>query len=570
MPSRDVDADLERIHRQHQALKHGEKTTFLKAEADRLGVHWATLSGWLKDAFGQKRDVTRESKVPDDLVHQVALVKAQHRQLTKTSRQISTSAAMRILIDDGYEDAGTKLDPNGSIHDPDAYDLAWSTSTINRELRKRGHSDAKARTRWQADYAAQMWQIDGSRSKYFQIVRPIERDGEIVDWVCRVTDRELHYKDESTRLRTWIVQAVDDHSRARLFRYYAAAGESGTLWSQFMRFALQRGADDHPMRHVPERIYADNGSPMAAGSEFTALVDALGIETEASEAYNSAARGKVERGFRTIWQTFEAVVSTRYARNQGRKPMIRLSKINEMAHAFAQSQLQRPHPWTPTVTRGAVYRQSILRRSREVDAWPKTVDVDVLDLATRRWTRTVTAAREISIDGIVFEAPGYAAKQKVQAYRSVSGEWMAELLTGPRIGKVFRIEPYVPAALHEWERRQKNSYQETMDTEAKNSFRDLSAAQGDGDIRQMDAKDHTIEPTGPVIHADEDEGKLTVLDARSIAGRLLRNQFDIHQQQVNRILNAIQERGGFTAGMTTEDVDNLVSSIAQGVRKTGS
>ena len=558
--------DLDRIHSTWQGLPHGQRGAFLQSEADRIDITKSTLYRAMQDHFGKKRDGGgRTPQIPDDLIERIALKKGIHSEITKSNRELSTEDARQMLIEEGDDEAAD-----------------WSVSAINDGLRRHGYRIPKVRRRWQADYALQLWQIDSSRSKYFQIEDPIWRDGRIADWACRVTDRELHYKANGVRIRTWIVQSIDDHSRLRHITYHAAPAESGMLWVEHMRHALQ-GDTSHPMHDAPEMMYFDQG---AAGksSEFSTMLDALDISTMESAPYNSEARGKVERGFRSLWQSFEASAATRLVSRLGRGCTVRLSRIQRMVQRYVEQERHKPHPWMPDQTRGAAYQQSIIKHARQVDEpWPRRVDADLLDHTLRTWTRVVTKAREVRVENIIFEAPAYAAGETVRVYRTANGQWLGELVTGYHKGGSFQLKPYNTAAVDRYERTLRESvYRDEVESAAKDileetevgiqaakeqEVEDLMAGGGQGEDAPVPLRpDATpVQPTGPAadVAADADEPeeqRMPLLDVRATAGKRLR-RMGASEGASKRMVRRLVAAGRLSAGMTRSEVISLLDEI---------
>jgi hypothetical protein len=533
----------------------------------------------MQKEFGRQREEGhggREVQIPDDFVERVAKEKGIHSEITKSSRELSTEEAIKIRIEEGDTEAGY-LDNDGVYH------FNWSVSAVNEGLRRLGFRETQARTRWQADYALQLWQIDSSRSKYIQIEEPIRKNGRIVDWICRVSDRELHYKDAGSRIRTWVVQSMDDHSRLRHVTYHAAPAESGMLWVEHMRHALQHNDPNHLVADAPDQIYHDHG---AAGksSEFTGLLDALDIDVMKSAPWNSEARGKIERGFSSLWQTFEAPLSTRLVKRLGRGCYVKLSRINRMVHNFCVREHSNRHPWFRKRSRGQVYQVSLVQRAREVEGpWPRSVEVDLLDLATRTWIRDVTKAREVSVEGLLFEAPNYAKEETIRVHRTAQGDWMGELLSSYREGETFRLKPYRPEEVDNYERtRRPEVYRdkvqglaeeeldevESRQEEAEQEVEDLMSGEAhDGKTGQeVDRPDsETIEPDAPALRADDAEG-LPLIRVRQAAGEIL-DRIGVGQQTRKDIIDKLVRGDVLKPGMTRKDVENTIDQLREHSQK---
>ena len=557
--------DLHHIYQMWQQVPHGQKGAYLASKANTIGITKTTLYRAMQDTFGKQRDTGgRTTQITEDYIERIAKTKGIHAQITKTGRELSTEEAIKIRIEDGDDEAGY-------IDDEGHYQFEWSVSAVNEALRRAGYREAKVRTRWQADYALQLWQIDSSRSKYFQIEEPVYDDtGTLVDWICRVTDRELHYKENGVRLRTWVVQSMDDHSRLRHVTYHAAPAESGMLWVEHMRHALQHRDPDHLVTDAPDMMYFDNGAGSSQFSEFATLLDALDIDTMESKPYNSEARGKVERGFRTLWQTFEAPLATRLVKRLGRNCHVRLSRISRLAHKMCVREHSKAHPWFRQRTRGELFQRSISRRAREVDTpWPRRVDADLLDLATRTWTRKVTKAREVLVENLLFEAPHYAAGETIRVHRTMNGEWRGELVTGYRKGGSFKLTPYDPAEVDAYERTQRPKV-----------YSDHTSALADDELQRLETEQEeaeqevetvlTNEPTGDTgrdverpdsspATSDAPEG-MPLIEVRKVAGQSLK-RLGMSQEKASAAIQKLVDADALTGGMTRPDVEALIQKI---------
>lgn len=500
MPSRTWTdkVDLHRIHRTLSEMEHGEKSDYAQSVADRLDISKSTLYRALQDRFGKQKESPKEAQVPDDLIRTIAEIKETYADaitLKNSSRSLSTEAARDIAVSEGHEEAGE-----------------WSISALNEGLRRLGYHLDDPRTRVEADYSLQQVQVDFSRSKHFQVVEPTGED----DWLLEVSAKELHYKEGGAKLRTWVVQMRDEYSRLRLIRYYPATSESGILGVDFLRWAFNRPEDHHPMRHLPERIKTDQGA-FAKSTVGTTAMEALDITPILASPESSASQGKVERGFRSLWEGFEAQMATRLVRRHGEGCTIRLSTLREAVHAWTVQEAQKDHPFYRSRTRGEMYRTSLERRSRRVEDWPRRVDHDVLDLATRTWTRTVDKTRLLYVEGVPFEAPVYATGHRVRVHRTAAGDWYATLVDGYHKGETFELTPYDVQALDDWE----DTPNQVPRQDVREDVRDHLAQLGSDET--PDVEDTAAEPEAPATGADEadDVQRLSLLEARARVGRAL-------------------------------------------------
>ncbi len=490
--------DLYQIHQTLQDLPHGEKSAYAQSIADRLDISKSTLYRAMQDRFGKKKESPKDAQVPDDLVRKIAEIKETYASkitLKNSSRTLPTKDAVDIAVQEGIEEAEN-----------------WSVSAIQEGLHRLGYTTQEPYTRVEADYALQQVQVDFSRSHHFQVLEPTG-DG---DWTLQVSTNEMNYKDGEVKLRTWVVQMIDEYSRLRLIRYYPATSESGILGVDFLRWAFNRPKDNHPLRYLPERLKTDQGA-FAKSTEGKTAMDALGIEPVlAKPESSSTSQGKVERSFRTLWQ-WEAKMATRLVREHGEGCTIPLSTLQELMHARSVHEQKKSHPFFREKTRGEMYRRSIEERSRKLDDWPRRVDHDVLDLATRTWTRTVDKTRLVYVENVPFEAPTYACGHKVRVHRTAGGDWYAELIDGYHKGRTFELKPYDVEALDDYENHPGKVPRQDIQDDVEDHLAQLVESE------DPNVEDTAAEPTAPSTQAEteDDVERLSLLKARARVGRAL-------------------------------------------------
>lgn len=492
--------DLHRIHQTLQALDHGEKSAYAQSIAERLDISKSTLYRAMKDRFGKKKESPKTAEVPEDLIRTIAEIKETYADkitLKNSSRTLSTEAARDIATSEGHDAADD-----------------WSISALNDGLNRLGYNIPDPRQRVEADYALQQVQIDFSRSKHFQVTERADDD-----WICEVSAKELHYKSGGVKLRTWVVQMRDEYSRLRLIRYYPATSESGILGVDFLRWAFNRPEDNHPIRHLPERIKTDQGA-FAKSTEGKTAMDALGITPILASPESSASQGKVERGFRSLWEGFEAKMATSLVRKYGEGCTIRLSTLREAVHAWTVQEQQKEHPFFRDEKRGDMYRQSLREMAHVRDDWPRRVDHDVLDLATRTWTRTVDKTRLLYVENVPFEAPAYATGHRVRVHRTANGDWYATLIDGYHKGETFELKPYDVKKLDDWE----DTPERVPRQDVREDVDDHLAQLVDSD--DLDVDDTASTPEAPSTEAtdQDDPERLSLLEARARVGRTLREE----------------------------------------------
>ena len=213
-----LDANLiQQLKNELEAAGHGNKQGIYNRYAESLQVSRATLQRELRRRFGKQKSVEREQRIPQELIDRIADMKTEGFLLTKgggVERELSTERCIQILQDQGVPGA----------------ELLTKTSA-NRRLEESGFRRRKIPVRVEVPYANFEWQMDFSRSKYFQVHG---FDQERNDYILRVSGKELHYKQDNNRLRTWLAAVKDSYSRIRDVQAFAAAGESAMIGMEML------------------------------------------------------------------------------------------------------------------------------------------------------------------------------------------------------------------------------------------------------------------------------------------------------------------------------------------------
>jgi len=224
-----INLDLHALREEMDRAGHGQKRAVILRYAKALGVSPDTIYRAMRREFGKRKTKTSHPRrIPDELIDMVADIKLKGMKMGLKERELSTENCIQMLIEQGVE---------GAEH--------LTPSTVNRRLVERGFRIRDPKVRVEAKYANQEHQIDFSRSKYFQVTR---YDPQRNDYLMRVSGKELHYKKNDRRLRTWLVQLKDSYSRVRILQAYAATGESALMGLEFLNFCYNRPEDDNPLR----------------------------------------------------------------------------------------------------------------------------------------------------------------------------------------------------------------------------------------------------------------------------------------------------------------------------------
>lgn len=389
---------LDSIRAELEFAGHGNKSGVINRYAETISVSPVTIWRSLAREGGRKRLVQREKRVPQELIDMVADLKLKGEGLSLKARELSTEECIKNLVERNVPGAG---------------DL--TPGTVNRRLVELGFRDREPKVRVEAERANQEWQIDFSRSKYFQLTGFDAKRG---DWILKVSNRELHYKADDKKMRTWIVQVKDSYSRLRWSLPYAATGESGFIGLDAIHHILNADSSEpHLMHYVPERLKADNGAFKKSKFNKSAM-KALGIELMDTTPGAHDSQGKVESGFAKTWQQFELALAVRLDKGA----TIYMAEYVELMHERMIEEHAEEHPLIRGKTKGAIYMESIQRHG------VRETEVDVMAIACKVETRRVTQALGVSWGGVMFEAPAYAQDKLVRVHQNLHGEVMAELV----------------------------------------------------------------------------------------------------------------------------------------------
>lgn len=479
--------DLEEIQAEILQAGHGQKSAVVNRYVEKFGFSRCTIYRQLSSAYGKKKILRREKQVDQDLIDMIADIKLRGIEMGLGERELATELCIDMLVDQGVTGAES-----------------LTVSTVNRRLVEAGFRIRTPKVRVEADYANQEHQIDFSRSKYFQLHK---YDAEREDYILRVSGRELHYKKDDKRMRTWIVQIKDSYSRCRLAKAYGAASEDGFIGLDLLDFLWMRGDDEHCMRHVMDMLKSDNGS-FSRRTEVKAVFKSLGVQLRHSAPYNHDSQGKIESGFASIWRRFELPLAIKL----GDRAEIYLHEYNELLHDFMIRDSQRMHTFKKD-TRESVYRMSILKHP------PKVVDVDILKIACRIDERVVTETLEVRFEGERYEAPPYCSEKRIRIYKNLNGELMGELPDNSR--KPFLLEPYTVRSIDDFDNRPHQTYRQERERIVHAQDKKEKSTEKSSGRLFMPAKEKKVKVESVFNETDETEFK-SKYDAQVYIGQRLR------------------------------------------------
>jgi putative transposase len=326
----------------------------------RSRVAVETLRGWLRDyrrgGFEALRPKTRNDNglcrsIPQPIADLLCGIKEDKPQLT---------------IDMVIEKA--------RAHEGFPAELDLPRSTVHRLLQRHGlmqktpeqDSGSKDRRRFSFEQAGALWMSDVMHGPSVPI-------------------------DGKRKRKTYLIATIDDATRVIPYAAFAHSENTTAFLAVFKQAVVRRG--------VPTRVYVDNGA--AYRSHHLSLVCAkLGVTLIHARPYQPAGKGKIERWFRTVRQSFLAQVE--------QKSLANLDALNRALWAFVEGEYhQSPHKGLDGQTPADMWA----RRSADVRLPSPDLDLDDLFLLEAR--RKVSRDRVVSLRGVPYEVDAVLVGQTV-------------------------------------------------------------------------------------------------------------------------------------------------------------
>lgn len=409
-------ATLQMVKRDMDRTPHGGKTAVAKKWAGLLKTSVQTLYSHLD--IGQARTGERQIAGIEERARLIAQLKCappDHRG------RITTAQAVKNALKNG-------------ILEPEYADVP--IGTWDRVIRETINlSERRKVVRYQADYPNQLHHVDGSTSSCFYVHRQLP-DG---DYVYRLHKGLKDYKNKPVpiRLRPWLYGMTDDHSGVHCFRYVAALGENSVDNVEFLDWAW-RNRTDKEFFGLPEKIKGDHG-PMMSEEAAKAWLGLCCVDIDPSEALNKEAHGKIERPWRTLWQSFELPF---FMESEWKKFEITESELNRRALLYQQEYNAKPHRWERKYSRLQVWERINLRGGAV--ALPD----NALAAFAKRVERTVTQEGIIWLDNVPYEVKGLH-DAKVWVFQGIFDDRMS--VVDQKTGLKYEIEgEYRPNSLGEF------------------------------------------------------------------------------------------------------------------------
>lgn len=236
-------------------------------------------------------------------------------------------------------------------------DDAVNKATIYRFLRQENltkvSDDAVDRRRFEAAHSNEIWQCDVLHGPMVQV------------------------EGSAASKKAYLMAIIDDHSRLVVHAEFYLSETFDTLKSA-LRAAVSR-------RGVPQKFYVDNGACYRS-EQLDRILASLGIALSHSRPYKPQGRGKIERWFKNIRDSFLPMI--------GGAPT--LQALNDALDAFVDDYNNTDHSST---------KETPYQRYRNDLACVRPAPERLMDYFRRREQRRVKKDRTVQVQGRVFEVP---------------------------------------------------------------------------------------------------------------------------------------------------------------------
>jgi putative transposase len=204
-------------------------------------------------------------------------------------------------------------------------------------------------------------------------------------WQCDV----LHgtsVKSEGVLKKTYLCAIIDDHSRLIIHAQFYLSENLGAL-----KDCLKQGVQK---RGLPQKFYTDNGSCYRA-INLEQITACLGISLCHSRPYTPQGRGKIERWFKNIRDSFLPLV----------KEITKLEDLNERLDEWVNSYNNRVHGTT---------KETPFDRYKKNMSCVRPAPAMLMEYFRKVEFRKVKKDRTFSLKGQIFEAPVVLIDKRVE------------------------------------------------------------------------------------------------------------------------------------------------------------
>ncbi len=204
-------------------------------------------------------------------------------------------------------------------------------------------------------------------------------------WQCDVLHGPNVKFDGATK-KTYLCAIIDDHSRLMVHAQFYLSENLGAL-KDCLKQAVQK-------RGLPQKFYTDNGACYRA-INLEQITACLGIALHHSRPYTPQGRGKIERWFKNIRDSFLPLVTD----------VTRIQDLNERLDDWVSTYNNRVHGTT---------KESPFDRYRKNMSCVRPAPLKLIEYFRRVEFRKVKKDRTFSLKGDVFEAPVVLIDKRVE------------------------------------------------------------------------------------------------------------------------------------------------------------
>jgi transposase InsO family protein len=234
---------------------------------------------------------------------------------------------------------------------------------IRQEDLKAVSKDAQDRRRFEAEKSNDVWQCDVLHGPLVQV------DG------------------QAALKKAYLMAIIDDHSRLIVYASFYLSETFETLKEALHQAVARRG--------LPQKFYVDNGACYRS-DQLERILSCLGIQLTHSPPYRPQGRGKIERWFKNIRDSFLPMLPTH---------PLTLAELNDRLEGFIDDYNGTEHGST---------KESPYERYRKDLSCVRAAPEQLLGYFRRREYRRVKKDRTVQIKGRVFEVPAKLIDKTVE------------------------------------------------------------------------------------------------------------------------------------------------------------
>ena len=223
---------------------------------------------------------------------------------------------------------------------------------LKHESMGKPSDDAVDRRRFEAEHSNQIWQCD------------------VLHGPMVMVDGQAGLK------KAYLMAIIDDHSRLIVYASFYLSETFDTL-KDALRHAVSR-------RGIPQKFYVDNGACYRS-EQLDRILASLGIGLSHSRPYKPQGRGKIERWFKNIRDSFLPMLPAH---------SLSLTTLNDMLDQFVDDYNNSEH---------SSIKQTPYERYRQELSCIRPAPERLMDYFRRRDFRRVKKDRTVQIQGRVFE-----------------------------------------------------------------------------------------------------------------------------------------------------------------------